>query len=456
MSSNVPMPICEGWLEKHSIGRTIFSTSGWHKRFFFVTPDGIGYSHRNPRESKSRSTSANRPLKPSVAQSFIPFGKRQDGVYQLNPVYLLQDASAARHPCVPPNSSNGICCGRSQSSGSSVKCCSPQILSLSDAIADDAGHSSHSVDRSLSSSSGMETTPAGDTVYYYFALSFEEHRNRYILFLRTPSAQEYIKWTTNLRLYVHEGSARTVVPVVHPLESNRPPPRDVNYRRIQKMKKRDELHGREPYEVPMQLVNMRDPDACSLNVLHRVTHLALEWNEGERERIVARATALQRRYSMTSAASDSLTEELNRSQVAHVQSLWNEMNMTCQVVRGDELSAFDDNESSSGEKVTPSNYHSGLRTEDPCGISGLTESRDNVPLNDATHVRGLINTKGNSAHGGCMQTLASNKRQENSILTNPEQPSRSCNPHATYEADRSEVYQLASSKERYCLCNDSK
>jgi len=303
----------------------------------------------------------------------------------------------------------GAVCGRrSNSSGSSVTNCSPHILNLRDTIADDGGHSSYSTDLSLGNSrdvgSGIRTTPEGDIVYYYFALSFEEHHNRYLLFLRTSSAQEYIKWTTNLRLYVHEGSARTVVPVVHPLESNRPPPRDVNYRRIQKMEKRDELHGREPYEVPMQLVNLRDPDACPLDVLRKVTHLALEWNEGERERIVGRAAALQRRYSMTSAASDSLTEELNRSEVAHVQSLWNEMNMTCQVVKGDEFSGFDDNESGGGDEVTPSNYHSGLRTEDPCGISGLTESRDNVPLNDdATHVRGLIHTKGNSAHGGCMR-----------------------------------------------------
>lgn len=41
---------------------------------------------------------------------------------------------------------------------------------------------------------------------YHFAISFEEKRRRYLLMLRTSDIREYIKWTTCLALYMHEGS----------------------------------------------------------------------------------------------------------------------------------------------------------------------------------------------------------------------------------------------------------
>lgn len=182
--------------------RHVHQEEGWRRRYAFATHEGLGLCHANPGDKVS--VLAGRPLKILHAKSFIPFAKKRNGEVELQPVYAVVDVSAARHPKAPQKSHNGIC---------------SETVSLAE-----GGSSTASV-RDLTSNGNKCT-------YYYFGLSFEEHRKRYLLLLRTSSPQDYIMWTTYLPLYVHEGSASRIVPTGHPLEAGRPQQIDLNYRRL--------------------------------------------------------------------------------------------------------------------------------------------------------------------------------------------------------------------------------
>ncbi|KPI88340.1 hypothetical protein ABL78_2579 [Leptomonas seymouri] len=283
------LPICEGWLEKYALCRGLFATKGWHRRYAFVTHDGIGFCHTNPREKGHHP--ANRPLRASAAKTFIPFSCRRRGEVELEPVYFIEDVSAARHPAIPQHSHNGICSDTFSS--------------------DEAGNPS------ASANSGSRTgviAAHNSCTYYYFGLSFQEHRKRYLLLLRTDSPQEYIKWTILLPLFVHEGSATRLVPPGHPLEAGRPPPVDVNYRRLAVKK-----GVAPPSSVPFYF----DPDPCTVDEYEKVRRMCLSWDEGEREHLFQWAANRIQCLCKPSdrAASDSLTEQQEQSEEEHRRSI---------------------------------------------------------------------------------------------------------------------------------------
>ncbi|KAG5477214.1 hypothetical protein LSCM4_04432 [Leishmania orientalis] len=255
-------PLCEGWLEKFALCRGMFSKKGWHHRYAFITHEGLGLSHRNPRDKGN--CLPGHPLEMSHAQSFIPFSKKRNGEIEIQPVYFVDNVSAARHPEVPKKSYNGIC---------------SESMSVTEGGSN--GASACTPARTASATSGNNCT------YYYFGLTFEEHRKRYLLLLRTSSPQEYIKWTTYLPLYVHEGSASRIVPLGHPLEAGRPQPIDLNHRRL--------TENRES-TLPSPVTFYIDPDPCSLNEYFKVRRLCLDWDEGERGRLFT--TAVERVRSL--------------------------------------------------------------------------------------------------------------------------------------------------------------
>jgi hypothetical protein len=247
----------------------MFVAKGWHRRYAFLTNDGIGFCHTNPREKGTYP--ANRPLKASVAKTFIPFARRHRGEVELEPVYVVDDVSAARHPAVPQHSHNGIC---------SESLSSHDGGSVNDAAKD-------------------VTKASYSCTYYYFGISFEEHRKRYLLLLRTDSPQEYIKWTTFLPLFVHEGSATRLVPLGHPLEAGRPQPVDVNHRR---------LTDKKESTLPSSVTFYFDPDPCTADEYAKVRRMCLGWDEGEREHLFQ--WAIHRVESLCKQSDSTATESL--------------------------------------------------------------------------------------------------------------------------------------------------
>ncbi|GET89178.1 hypothetical protein, conserved [Leishmania tarentolae] len=287
-------PLCEGWLEKFALCRGMFTKRGWHRRYAFVTHQGLGLCHTNPRDKGNELDG--RPLKILHATSCIPFGKKRNGEVQLQPVYFIGDVTAARHPEVPQKCHNGIC---------------SDTVSLAE-----GGSSTVSV---------CDLTSNGNTcTYYYFGLSFEEHRKRYLLLLRTSSPKDYIMWTTYLPLYVHEGSAPRIVPMGHPLEAGRPQPIDLNYRRL--TEKRESL-------LPSTVTFYVDPNPCTFDEHLKVRRLCLNWDEGEHRRLFT--TAVERVRSLCgvseSTASASITKMQDKSKEAYhrvVCSLFEELSPT--------------------------------------------------------------------------------------------------------------------------------
>ncbi|KAK7200367.1 hypothetical protein NESM_000090700 [Novymonas esmeraldas] len=290
-----PPPLCEGWIEKYALCRGMFASKGWHRRYAFATHEGLGLCHSNPR-SKSGSCVPGRPLRPSHAKTFVPFVRRRHGEVEMQPVYMIDDVSAARHPAVPQQGHNGIC---------------------SETMSSAEGGSTHTAAAAASSS----TNGSGGGMYYYFGLTFEEHHKRYLLLLRTPSPQEYIKWTTYLPLYVHEGSATRMVPLGHPLEAGRPQPTDVNHRRL--TEKRETT-------LPSAISFHLDPDPCSAEEYTKIRRTCLNWDEGERGRVFASAAARVRSLcgQSESAASESIAEVQDQSAEEYgmaVSSLFEEL-----------------------------------------------------------------------------------------------------------------------------------
>ncbi|TPP48943.1 hypothetical protein CGC20_26810 [Leishmania donovani] len=284
-------PLCEGWLEKFALCRGMFTKKGWRRRYAFATHEGLGLCHANPRDKGSGL--AGRPLQMLHAKSFIPFVKKRNGEVELQPVYVVDDVSAARHPEAPQKSHNGIC---------------SETVSLAE------GGSSTASLRDLTSN-GSKCT------YYYFGLSFEEHRKRYLLLLRTSSPQDYIMWTTYLPLYVHEGSASRIVPMGHPLEAGRPQPIDLNYRRL--TEKRESM-------LPSTVTFYIDPDPCTVDEHVKVRRLCLDWDEGERRRLFT--SAVDRVRSLCgiseSTASASIAKMQDKSEEEYrkvVSSLFEEL-----------------------------------------------------------------------------------------------------------------------------------
>ncbi|CBZ27653.1 conserved hypothetical protein [Leishmania mexicana MHOM/GT/2001/U1103] len=269
----------------------MFTKKGWHRRYAFATHEGFGLCHANPRDRGNGL--AGRPLKMLHAKSFIPFAKRRNGEVELQPVYVVDDVSAARHPEAPQKSHNGIC---------------SETVSLAE-----GGSSTASV-RDLTSN-GSKCT------YYYFGLSFEEHRKRYLLLLRTSSPHDYIMWTTYLPLYVHEGSASRIVPIGHPLETGRPQPIDLNHRRL--TEKRESM-------LPSTVAFYLDPNPCTFDEHVKVRRLCLNWDEGERRRLFT--TAADRVRSLCgiseSTASASIAKMQDKSEEEYrkvVSSLFEEL-----------------------------------------------------------------------------------------------------------------------------------
>lgn len=258
--------MCEGWVEKYALCRGMFAAKGWHRRYAFLTNDGIGFCHSNPREKGNMPS--NRPIRASVAKTFIPFARKHRGEVALEPVYVIDDVSAARHPAVPQRSHNGICSETVSSSDNG------NSLSVSAKDLTKAGH--HNNHNNM-----HNNNCGGSCTYYYFGLSFEEHHKRYLLLLRTDSAQEYIKWTTYLPLFVHEGSATRLVPLGHPLEAGRPQPVDVNHRR---------LTDKKESTLPSSVTFYFDPDPCTADEYVKVRRMCLGWDEGEREHLFQLAT----------------------------------------------------------------------------------------------------------------------------------------------------------------------
>ncbi|KPA79514.1 hypothetical protein ABB37_05338 [Leptomonas pyrrhocoris] len=271
-------PLCEGWLEKYALCRGMFIAKGWHRRYVFITNDGIGFCHTNPREKGVYP--ANRPLRASLAKTFIPFTRRRRGELELEPVYFIGDVSAARHPAVPQHSHNGIC---------------SEVVSSSD------GGSLNGLAKDLKNTDGAAASHS--CTYYYFGLSFEEHRRRYLLLLRTDSPQAYMKWTIVLPLFVNEGSATRLVPAGHPLEAGRPPPLDVNYRRLTDKKKST---------LPNSVGFYFDPDPCTAEEYEKVCRMCLDWDEGEREHLFQ--WAANRIQCMCKQSDDSATDALTTLQ----------------------------------------------------------------------------------------------------------------------------------------------
>ncbi|KAL7701668.1 hypothetical protein NQL31_004911 [Lotmaria passim] len=270
-------PICEGWIDKYALCRGVFATKGWHRRYVFLTNDGIGFCHSNPREKGNQP--ANRPLKASLAKTFIPFARKRQGEVELEPVYIIDDVSAARHPAVPQHSHNGIC-SETVSSNEVNGAGSPNA-----------------------SARDLTKTPRSCT-YYYFGLTFEEHRKRYLLLLRTDSPREYIKWTTFLPLFVHEGSAARLVPLGHPLEAGRPQPVDVNYRR---------LTDKKESTLPSSVTFYFDPDPCTADEYVKVRRMCLGWDEGEKEHLFQ--SAVDRVTCLCKESDDTATESLTEMQL---------------------------------------------------------------------------------------------------------------------------------------------
>ncbi|CAG9575097.1 conserved hypothetical protein [Leishmania major strain Friedlin] len=228
----------------------MFTKKGWRRRYALATHEGLGLCRANPRDKVS--VLAGRPLKILHAKSFIPFAKKRNGEVEMQPAYVVDDVSAARHPEAPQKSHNGICSG---------------AVSLAE-----GGSSTASV-RDLTSNDNKCT-------YYYFGLSFEEHRKRYLLLLRTFSPQDYIIWSTYLPLCGHEGSTSRIVPTGHPLEADRPQPIDHNYRRL--TEKRESM-------LPSTVTLYLDPNPCTVGERVKVRRLCLDWDEGERRRIFTTA-----------------------------------------------------------------------------------------------------------------------------------------------------------------------
>ncbi|AIN98949.1 hypothetical protein LPMP_250860 [Leishmania panamensis] len=282
-------PLCEGWLEKLALCRGLFAKKGWHRRYVFATHEGLGLCHTNPRDKGN--CARGRPLRIRHAKSFISFVKRRNGEMELQPVYIVDDVSAARHPEAPKKSYNGIC---------------SETMSLIEGTSNST--STRDLSRFTSATNGNSCT------YYYFGLTFEEYSRRYLLLFRTTSPQEYIKWTTCLPLYVHEGSASRIVPLGHPLEAGRQQPIDVNHRR---------LTERREWRLPNATFYL-DPDPCTLAEHLKVRRLCLSWDEGERRRLFT--TATERVCSLCgkseSAASAFITELQEQSEEKHRNAMF--------------------------------------------------------------------------------------------------------------------------------------
>lgn len=286
-----PPPLCEGWLEKYALCRGFFSSKGWHRRYFFLTHEGIGYSHSNPRERGSGTPGL--PLRSSNAKCFIPLEKKRRGEIQLQPVYVIHDVSAARHPAVPQTSHNGIC---------------SDCYSMSDGEPP-YGSSAAAAAAAASSSHAPISAGSGGGHYYYFGITFEENSNRHLLLLRTDSPQEYLKWTICLPLYLHEGSATRVVPLSHPMEAGRAPPIDVNYRR---------LTNRRESVLPNSVPFYSDPDPVTRDEYNKIRRSCLAWDEGERQRLFSaaqmRMDAISDPSSSGGSINSSIAELLDRSE----------------------------------------------------------------------------------------------------------------------------------------------
>ncbi|EPY27759.1 hypothetical protein STCU_05579 [Strigomonas culicis] len=287
-------PLCEGYLEKLALGRNPISGSrGWKRRYVFVLPEGLGTCHRNPRESSGAQAALAKDgtvhhLRPSVAKNFIPFEQRAStGTGHLyvrgdtvpTSCYLLTDLAMTRNSHVPcDTTANGITC-------------------------DDVDPSA---DDHARRGSG-----AGTTRYFYFGVTFEEYRKRYTLFLRTPDALLYLQFTTYLRLYLHEGSRATVIPVAHPLELHHTPPVDVNIRKHVLGGGRGraaEGPASASYYVPSRYTYVRDPDPCTTDELRKARQLVLSWDAGEMARLVVPAMHFIRGVRRTAVATPDAAE----------------------------------------------------------------------------------------------------------------------------------------------------
>lgn len=321
---------CEGWLEKYSLGRSMFSSKGWHRRYFFLNAEGLGYAHRNPRNGKKTNAQESpstlirdddptkpaaehqanlrynllphkHPIKPSAAKCFIPFGRKLSDTTNgektttsvgLLPVYLLENADVAQHPEVRAQCRNGVCCEKSSHSATSPE-------------------------------------PGGD-YYYYFGLSFEEKKKRFLLLLRTRNVQTYLKFKYYLRMYVHEASQYTLIPVAHPLEVNKAIPVDTNRNRIlscngnraadtktSSVSTPSNLNQKPGFVLggsAMQLNYYRDPDPCSLDEMRRIRKVFSAWDDGARERVLSTKTdelaTLVRLLSLSLSACESEVQRL--------------------------------------------------------------------------------------------------------------------------------------------------
>ncbi|KAH9586558.1 hypothetical protein LSM04_009356 [Trypanosoma melophagium] len=225
------LPRCEGWLEKFSVGRGLFSTHGWQKRYVVVAREGIGYMHRAPEPS----------MRPASAHCFIPFEepqRKRDGVKQ-RPVYLLRHVAPFMHPEISTEDRGGL------------------------------------------SSTSTATERFEDD--HYLAISFTEGRRRLFLLLRCPSLEEYVVWTSVLSLYIPAGSLNTIVPIPHPLEAHHYS--SSNGSDFPKSRKKSfRLKGYHPAEKASEFLYRKDPDPCTPRALKRITKRVLEWDEGEKTR----------------------------------------------------------------------------------------------------------------------------------------------------------------------------
>ncbi|CAD2217221.1 hypothetical protein AGDE_12570 [Angomonas deanei] len=247
-------PICEGWLDKMPLNRGFFSAKGWKKRYCFVVREGFGYGHKNPREGAA-STGV-RHLRPADAKVFIPFEKKKRSgsasflnEVSLLPVYVIRDVSATGHPDLPTKCVDGVCCMMS------------------------------------------ETTVGGDVpssskcMHYYFALTFEEHKKRYMLFLRTSDVSTYINFVTYLPIYVHVGSAQTLIPVAHPLEVEKPIPVDMHVKKYGSPVANVKNNNGKGYYYPSTYEYTEDPDPCMESEKKSIRRQVLSWDAGEAARV---------------------------------------------------------------------------------------------------------------------------------------------------------------------------
>lgn len=321
-SSGAPsgFPLCEGWLEKYSTGRSVFGTKNWQRRYCFLTREGLGYGSANPRDRLK--VRPNRPLWPSLAKTFISFEKRKkSGEVHLAPVYYVQNVAMAEHPAAPCRSCNGICSavlpasapatGKGSKHVPSVSCQGKASAAATTAPQNLRGTGPSSVNTSLRS--------GGNVTVFYFGISFEEKHKRYLLLLRTDSPQDYIKWTSYLRLYLHEASALTLVPTAHPLEIGRVITVDVNHRRMTNGKE-DVPHPTDPF------VYHSDPDPCTEEEYRKARHACTIWDEGERDRVVGGAVEFVQLYSRSpEAAADALMEGQDRTATEYMQQVSDEL-----------------------------------------------------------------------------------------------------------------------------------